>query len=90
MAEIAKAQLPLQVQTGPFRWFFGWFFGIFAFLFYSLSIVGLNFLQMLSLVLIPFSRPAFRAVNRFYANAWWGWCVIGAEEFLRRASHFYG
>ena len=39
-----------------------------------------NLVQLLSLVLLPFSRSAFRRVNRWCANTWWGECVVGAEE----------
>mgnify|MGYP001811656074 CR=1 FL=1 len=43
------------------------------------SLLPFNLLQLASLVLLPFSRRAFRAVNRWCANTWWGWCVTGAE-----------
>ena len=44
------------------------------------TLLPFNLLQLLSLSLRPFSRPAFRRVNRWCANTWWGWCVIGAER----------
>lgn len=40
-----------------------------------------NAFQTLSVVLLPFSRRAFRAVNRFIANTWWGLCVSVARGF---------
>lgn len=40
-----------------------------------------NGLQLLSLLLVrPFSRHAFRRVNRWIADTWWGMCVVGAER----------
>jgi 1-acyl-sn-glycerol-3-phosphate acyltransferase len=45
------------------------------------SLLAVNLLQLLSLVLRPFSRSAFRRANRWCGNTWWGWCVIGAEGF---------
>jgi 1-acyl-sn-glycerol-3-phosphate acyltransferase len=45
------------------------------------TLMPINFLQLLSLVVLPFSRRAFRAVNRWCADTWWGLCVIGAERF---------
>jgi 1-acyl-sn-glycerol-3-phosphate acyltransferase len=44
------------------------------------TLLPFNLLQLLSLVLRPFSRPAFRRVNRWCANTWWGWCVTWAER----------
>ncbi len=44
------------------------------------TLLPFNLLQLLSLLLLPFSRRAFRAVNRWCAGTWWGWCVIGAER----------
>jgi lysophosphatidic acid acyltransferase/lysophosphatidylinositol acyltransferase len=45
------------------------------------TLLPFNLLQLLSLVLLPFSRRAFRALNRWCADTWWGWCVTGAELF---------
>jgi 1-acyl-sn-glycerol-3-phosphate acyltransferase len=45
------------------------------------TLLPINLLQILSLVVLPFSRRAFRAVNRWCADTWWGWCVTGAELF---------
>ncbi len=44
------------------------------------TLLPINLLQLLSLTLLPFSRRAFRALNRWCADTWWGWCVIGAER----------
>jgi len=43
------------------------------------TLLPINLLQLLSLVVLPFSRKAFRAVNRWCADTWWGFCVTGAE-----------
>ena len=43
------------------------------------TLLPINFIQLLSLVVLPFSRKAFRAVNRWCADTWWGFCVTGAE-----------
>ncbi|NOZ85730.1 MAG: acyltransferase [Deltaproteobacteria bacterium] len=43
------------------------------------TLLVFNMLQTLSLVLLPFSRKAFRAFNRWGANTWWGWCVSVAK-----------
>jgi 1-acyl-sn-glycerol-3-phosphate acyltransferase len=45
------------------------------------TLLPINLIQLLSLVLLPFSRRAFRAVNRWCADTWWGLCVVGAERF---------
>jgi len=45
------------------------------------TLLPINLLQLLSLVLRPFSRSAFRRVNRWCADTWWGWCVTWAESF---------
>ena len=42
----------------------------------------INVVQTLSVVLWPFSRPAFRRVNRGCANLWWSMCVVYARRFL--------
>ncbi|HSO22541.1 MAG TPA: lysophospholipid acyltransferase family protein [Chondromyces sp.] len=44
------------------------------------TLLFFNAIMLLSLLLRPFSRRAFRAVNRWCADTWWGWCVIAAER----------
>ena len=39
------------------------------------AILIFNGIQMSSMVLRPFSQKAFRAVNRWCADTWWGWSV---------------
>jgi len=40
-----------------------------------------NAIQVSSLIVLPFSRPLFRRINRWCAGTWWGLCVSGAERF---------
>lgn len=47
------------------------------------TLLPINLLQLASLVLLPLSKSAFRAVNRWCADAWWGWCVTSAERINR-------
>ena len=49
--------------------------------FLTVTLLVINFFQMSSLVILPFSRKSFRAFNRFCADTWWGWCVVYAERF---------
>ncbi len=54
------------------------------------TLLPVNLLQLLSLVLLPFSAKAFRAVNRWCADTWWGLCVTGAERFNHTEVLFSG
>jgi len=47
------------------------------------SLFVFNAMQTASLVLVPFSRRAFRRFNRWCASAWWGACVVLAERLNR-------
>jgi len=40
----------------------------------------INLGQLASLIVLPFSRPAFRRFNRWAANTWWGACVLTARH----------
>ncbi len=53
---------------------------IVAFGFVTLLLI--NGAQTFSLVLVPFSRPAFRRFNRWCAATWWGGCVVGSRVVL--------
>ncbi len=44
------------------------------------SLLLFNVAQTGSLILLPFSRPAFRRLNRWCANTWWGWCVTASQR----------
>lgn len=52
-------------------------------------LLAINVGQMLSLLLLPLSRKAFRRVNRGFADFWWGLCVdavrvvYGTEVIVR-------
>jgi 1-acyl-sn-glycerol-3-phosphate acyltransferase len=50
-------------------------------LFLFISLLFFNLVQMLSLLLMPVSRPASLRLNRWCANIWWGWCVIACQRF---------
>ena len=54
------------------------------------SLLPINLLQLVSLVLLPFSREAFRAVNRWLADFWWGLCVSAADQLYRVQVIFTG
>ncbi len=47
------------------------------------SLVLINLLQMLSLLLLPFSGGAFRALNRLFAHAWFNFMTFVLESVLR-------
>jgi 1-acyl-sn-glycerol-3-phosphate acyltransferase len=68
---------PLKDDRGPIATIRG--FALLAIGFGTL--LPINFIQLSSLVVLPFSRTVFRAVNRWCADTWWGLCVIGAEHF---------
>jgi 1-acyl-sn-glycerol-3-phosphate acyltransferase len=44
------------------------------------SLLLFNAAQTASLLLLPFSRKAFRRFNRWCANTWWGACVIASQR----------
>lgn len=54
------------------------------------TLLAVNLLQTLSLVVLPFSRKAFRAVNRWCADTWWGLCVTAADHLYRVRIVFTG
>ena len=43
------------------------------------ALLGFNAAQMASVAVKPFNRDIFRAVNRWSAGTWWGWCVSVSE-----------
>jgi len=49
--------------------------GLLAIAFLAPTLLALNVVQTASLLIAPLSRRAFRAINRWAANTWWGWCV---------------
>lgn len=48
-----------------------------------LALIGVNGIQTLSLLVRPFSKRAFRKINRACAYGWWGMCVIVAKRINR-------
>ncbi len=54
------------------------------------TLVGLNLLQIASLIVRPLSRAAFQRINRWCAATWWGWCVIGSEKLYKVDFHITG
>jgi 1-acyl-sn-glycerol-3-phosphate acyltransferase len=44
------------------------------------SLLFFNAAQTASLLLLPFSRKAFRRFNRWCANTWWGACVVASQR----------
>lgn len=51
------------------------------------ELLAANFGQTSSLAVLPFSRRAFRKINRWFADTWWGHCVTMAE--LLYDAHVY-
>jgi len=43
------------------------------------ALLALNVAQLASLLLVPFSKRAYRRFNAGLANLWWGGCVLTAE-----------
>ncbi len=43
------------------------------------SLLAFNFAQLCSVLLYPFSRVSFYGFNRWAADTWWGWCVLGSK-----------
>lgn len=78
--------MPLQPLIEKRPWLSNFFASIKAAL---LSVFGLalliavNGIQMLSLLVRPFSPRIFRAINRRCASFWWGMCVSGAKRINR-------
>lgn len=80
MAALVKSQMPLEVTSTFLESVVGWVRCAAAAVFYFSTILVINIAQTLSLLILPFSRTAFRRFNRLCADAWWGWCVTGAER----------
>ncbi len=52
--------------------FFHWLITIFFLSIVGITVLFANFLQMLSLLILPFHPHAFRKINRFIADSWFG------------------
>jgi 1-acyl-sn-glycerol-3-phosphate acyltransferase len=58
---------------------YGWVVLVVFGIFLSVTLLAANMLQLLSVVLFPFSTKAFRFANRYAADFWWGMCVVSAK-----------
>lgn len=54
------------------------------------TLIFFNLLQALSVLVSPFSRSAFYAINRKLAGTWWGWGAWLAEGFYGVKFHVSG
>lgn len=43
------------------------------------TLIGFNVGQLATLMVKPFSRNAFRKLNRWGADTWWGWCASASK-----------
>ncbi len=57
----------------------GFLLGSLVFVYLFCLVISINLLQSLSLAIRPFSRHAFRTINRRLAGFWWGQCVWLAD-----------
>lgn len=73
-------QVPLSAPTSLRRRLRGLALALPASVFLLVSLLILNLAQTISLLIRPFSPRTFRAFNRWGANTWWGWCVVGSER----------
>ena len=70
---------PLKPPGGSYRvWQIARGIAMWTILFAALLLF--NGVQLLSLLLFPLSRRAFRRINRWAADTWWGWCVTVARD----------
>ncbi len=67
-----------------------WSVGIAGGLILIPAVLFANLLQMLSVVLLPFSIRAFRRANSAIAGVWWGACVLYAKHLQGIAIHVTG
>jgi 1-acyl-sn-glycerol-3-phosphate acyltransferase len=72
-------QAPLSNPSGWKERFSGTVKAVPAVGFLFVTLIAFNLAQTLSLLLLPFSRRAFRRFNRWAADLWWGWCVSLAK-----------
>ena len=75
--------MPLAALPEPeSRWkrILGLFRGSVALLVLLSTLFAFNGMQVASLAIKPFSLRAFRAINRWGANTWWGWCDLWSEH----------
>lgn len=54
------------------------------------SVIVINFLQMLSLIIYPFSEKKFSSANAGLAGMWWTWCTYFLENVNGARMHYTG
>ncbi|MBP1642526.1 MAG: 1-acyl-sn-glycerol-3-phosphate acyltransferase PLS1-like [Acidobacteria bacterium] len=64
--------------------------GLLVALWLSASLLGFNLVQTASLLLRPLSSGAFRRVNRWAADRFWGWCARATLSLHRTRVVFTG
>ena len=71
-----------RLQDPPFRFrsLLEYGRGTFFFLVLFIFLLGINVAQTASLLILPFSRRAFRSFNRLCALVWWSSCVLTAQR----------
>jgi 1-acyl-sn-glycerol-3-phosphate acyltransferase len=69
-----------KTKFGQFIWVYLW--GTFTLVFAFIPLIVLNLLQFPSLLLLPISRPAYRAYNRVAASLIWGWWAWAAQNLV--------
>lgn len=69
----------LASPRNPLKRLAGLVFALIPAMFLASTLLIGNALQLLTLIVLPFSPGAFRALNRFLADTWWGWCVIATR-----------
>jgi 1-acyl-sn-glycerol-3-phosphate acyltransferase len=74
--------MPLPPLSDPPGWgtrLAGWIRGYIVIAMLFGTLFAFNGMQIVSLLLRPFSLRAFRAINRWGANTWWGFTVVMSQ-----------
>ncbi|MEZ4741747.1 MAG: lysophospholipid acyltransferase family protein [Bdellovibrionota bacterium] len=79
-----------QLTLNPLQYLVSLILGVINFLLLSITILFINALQMVSLIILPFSLKIFTRVNRAFANFWWGGIVFMMERVYRIKFIFTG
>ncbi len=72
---------PLKVRRGGVSGVVTTLQGSLSSIFLGVTIIVFNGLQMVSLIMRPFSHQAFRRFNSWAAGTWWGLCVLLSRLF---------
>jgi len=70
----------LKISTSFSRRLRGWLLGSAISLILFPGLILINLVQTMSVILLPFSRSAFRKINRGCADLWWGGCATGVRR----------